>query len=49
MSNYEQWNEMLVKYFRDVSEEQLVEDAERAGIKLLKVKKFKVKGKKSIR
>lgn len=47
MSNVEKWQEMMEQYFQDVSEEQLVQDAENAGIKLIKMKKFRVKGKKS--
>ena len=43
MSKYENWNETLKQYYKEVTEEQLVKDADEAGITLIKLKKFKVK------
>lgn len=49
MRNYEKWNEFLEHYFRNVTEEQLVKDAEDAGITLVKLKKFKVRSVNKVR
>ncbi len=43
MNKYEKWNETLEQYFTEVTEEQLVKDADETGITLIKLKRFKVK------